>query len=410
MPTLKHRIEKTRPLEGVVLAAVLVLSLLIQRLILPEDFVGPDYQTYLSQGRQAQSAELWFDPTALGTNYWPVGYPAFLAAVLSVFGGSLRAVQYVQLGLALTLAPLAWLITRHISIPVRMVTFTAVALSPSVIWAAQNAGYEVLLSFLLCLSLACIWGRGGAPSGNRYWLGGLACAISGLAFGSAFLVQNKVLIVLPALIFLAVRWGRRSIITFSVVALLAPTAWAIRNLAVVGTFSPITNNASMNLWIGNNPLQTTGGFMEPPPVPIEPILGLDIYASNALNYFITQPEASFALFLRKAARLLEPVFIYPNTQIFSGQFALIHWFTIAMSIVVLVLFAAFAFGRLWVRPPSIPNVGPVSAFVLLFGFVHLPFLAEARFRVPVEPLVICVAVPTAFYLAKSIARGTRVRL
>ena len=161
MPTLKHRIEKTRPLEGVVLAAVLVLSLLIQRLILPEDFVGPDYQTYLSQGRQAQSAELWFDPTALGTNYWPIGYPAFLAAVLSVFGGSLRAVQYVQLGLALTLAPLAWLITRHISIPVRIVTFTAVALSPSVIWAAQNAGYEVLLSFLLCLSLACIWGRGG---------------------------------------------------------------------------------------------------------------------------------------------------------------------------------------------------------------------------------------------------------
>ena len=36
MPTLKHRIEKTRPLEGVVLAAVLVLSLLIQLLILGE--------------------------------------------------------------------------------------------------------------------------------------------------------------------------------------------------------------------------------------------------------------------------------------------------------------------------------------------------------------------------------------
>ena len=161
MPTLKHRIEKTRPLEGVVLASVLLLSLLIQLLLLPSVFVGPDYQTYLSQGRQAQSAALWFDPTALGSNYWPIGYPAFLALVLNISGGCLQAVQYVQVGLALTLAPLAWLITRHISIPVRMVTFTAVALIPSVIWAAQNAGYEVLLSFLLCLSLACIWGRGG---------------------------------------------------------------------------------------------------------------------------------------------------------------------------------------------------------------------------------------------------------
>ena len=161
MSKLTHSIEKRRLPEGAVLASVLLLSLLIQLLLLPAVFVGPDSQTYLSQGGQAQSAALWFDPTALGTNYWPIGYPAFLAAILSVFGGSLRAVQYVQLGLALTLAPLAWLITRHLSIQVRMVTFTAVALSPSVIWAAQNAGYEVLLSFLLCLSFACIWGRGG---------------------------------------------------------------------------------------------------------------------------------------------------------------------------------------------------------------------------------------------------------
>ena len=115
------------------LASVLVLSLFIQLILLPAVFVGPDYETYLAQGRQAQSAAMWLDPTALGANYWPIGYPAFLAAAMSAFGGSLRAVQYVQLGLALTLAPLAWLITRHISIQVRMVTFIAVALSPSVI-------------------------------------------------------------------------------------------------------------------------------------------------------------------------------------------------------------------------------------------------------------------------------------
>ena len=317
---------------------------------------------------------------------------------MKAFSSDLHVVQYVQILLDLTLAPLAWLITRHISIPVRLVTFTAVALSPSVIWAGQNAGYEVLLSFLLCLSLACIWGRGGAPSGNRYWLGGLACTISGLAFGSAFLVQNKVIILLPISILLALRWGRWNLGAFCALALLAPAAWAIRNIAVAGTFSPMTRNASMNLWIGNNPLQTTGGFMEPPPVSIEPIVGMDIYASNALNFFITQTEAAFALILHKAARLVEPVFIYPSPGVFAWQSALIHWLTIAMSIVVLVLFVAFVFGRLWVRPPVIPEVGPIAAFVLLFVLVHLPFLAEPRFRVPVEPLTIAVAVATLFAL------------
>ena len=147
--------------------------------------------------------------------------------------------------------------------------------------------------------------------------------------------------------------------------------------------------------------------MEPPPVPIEPILGLDIYASNALNYFITQPEASLALFLRKGARLLEPVFFYPSVEIFRGQSALLHWFTIAMSGFLPILFAAYIFGRLWVGPPALPQVGAVAIFLVLFCLVHLPFLAEARFRVPVEPLLICVAIPAVFALLRQLSpKGT----
>ena len=73
MPTLMRRIEKWRPLEGLVLASVLVLSFLIQLLIMPDDFVGPDYETYLAQGQLAQTAALWFDPSALDANYWPIG-------------------------------------------------------------------------------------------------------------------------------------------------------------------------------------------------------------------------------------------------------------------------------------------------------------------------------------------------
>ena len=62
----------------------------------------------------------------------------------------------------------------------------------------------------------------------------------------------------------------------------------------------------MNMGIGNNPQQLTGGFMEPPALLVGPIGPLDIYASNAVNWWINQPSDLFSLLLRTASRLLAP--------------------------------------------------------------------------------------------------------
>ena len=119
-------------------------------------------------------------------------------------------------------------------------------------------------------------------------------------------MRNKVLVVLPVLLFLAWQWGRKSRILIIVSALTLPIFWAFRNLLITGTPNPISGNGSINMWIGNNPQQLTGGFMEPPALPIGPMGPLDIYASNALHWWISQPSDAFSLLLRKVSLLLAP--------------------------------------------------------------------------------------------------------
>ena len=46
--------------------------------------------------------------------------------------------------------------------------------------------------------------------------------------------------------------------------------------------------------------------MEPPALPIGPMGPLDIYASNALHWWISQPSDAFSLLLRKVSLLLAP--------------------------------------------------------------------------------------------------------
>jgi hypothetical protein len=129
---------------------------------------------------------------------------------------------------------------------------------------------------------------------------------AGLAWGAAFLVQSKVLVVLPVLLYLAWQWGRKPRIIFIPSALALAIVWAFRNLLITGTPNPISRNRSMNMWIGNNPQQLTRGFMGPPALLVGPIGPLDIYASNAVNWWINQPSDAFSLLLRKASRLLAP--------------------------------------------------------------------------------------------------------
>ena len=351
-------------------------------------FTGPDAETYGLQGSSATTLAFWLDPLSLDANYWPPGIAVIRASVITFLGENEQGLQALQVVASITIAWLAWFMVRRLGSHVRLLTLAAVLFSPAIWWMANNSGYEVWLSLFLTLSISLIWMRG--PSRPSQWAS-MSVVGAGLAWGAAFLVQSKVLVVLPVLLFLAWQWGRQSRILFILSALALPIVWAFRNLLITGTPNPISRNGSMNMWIGNNPQQLTGGFMEPPALLIEPIGPLDIYASNALNWWISQPYDAFALLLRKASRLLAP----PPTQ-FDALLPEIRValtvYTISFTALVLAAFLAYAFGRLW--GVELPKLSPVMWFVVFFFLVHLPFLAEPRFLAPIAPAVIVVAVPT----------------
>ncbi len=83
-----------------------------------------------------------------------------------------------------------------------------------------------------------------------------------------------------------------------------------------------------------------------------------------------------------------------------------HSFSFLLSFLILFAFAAYVFGRVWTGPPTLPKVGARAAFYLLFMAAHLPFLTEARFRTPLEPVLAAVAVATLFYLVTQLRART----
>ena len=240
---------------------------------------------------------------SLDANYWPPGIAIIRASIITFLGENEQGLQALQIVASMTIGWLTWFMVKRLGSHVRLITLGAVLFSPAIWWMANNSGYEVWLSLFLTLSISLIWSRGSSlPSP---WAS-ISVVGAGLAWGAAFLVQNKVLVVLPVLLFLAWQWGRKSRILFILSALTLPILWALRNLLITGTLNPISKNGSMNMWIGNNPQQLTGGFMEPPVLLIGPMGPLDIYASNALHWWISQPSDAFSLLLRKASRLLSP--------------------------------------------------------------------------------------------------------
>ncbi len=375
--------------EGISLAVLGASFLALQVLVAPSRFVGPDTWKYLQiAGKQAQG-DFWFDPSAFDHNYWPIGYPTFLAIQFEVLGESTSRTLMIQAVMALALVLVSWGLAFRLGRTYRLCAAVLITLSPAVWAMARTGGYEILLALLLNVSLLLAWTTYSTTA--RTWVGrwGVSTFSSGLFLGAATLVQNKAIVVLPVLLFLAWKISRIQVFLPLAGVVIALLPWSLRNLAVMGTANPFNNNGPINVWIGNNPDATTGGFMEPPPIPPGTSGPLDA----ATAFIVSQPEVAFALALRRLVRLLEPTYVYTDSIPISMN-VLIHYLSIFITSGVVILFLIYIAGRIWRLGPRIPNLNPLAAFVILLYLVHVPFLAEPRYMSPAAPVMIVIAVAT----------------
>jgi len=378
--------------EALYLAVLAALAFLIQFLITPAVPSGPDATTYLAIAQeQLANSGFWSDPDSLVRNFWSVAYPTVLAGLMRVSGGSLGVVVLLQSVLTSTLVVIPWILTRRLPKLVQYVAPAVLVLTPGLWWMGTTIGYEATLAWLLGFSLAIAWivferGRSTSSTYRRLDIG--LALVSGLLAAGALLTQSKVLVVLPVIGYLLFRGGRGPLVAGFTGLILGLLPWMIRNLLVLGTLNPLSNNGGYNLWVGNNPDAANGGSMLiAPPVPTG-----ESMTSAAVKFIVSQPERWIELLWSKAGRLMQPVFVYPEQLPVGPARGLLHFYAGLLSVLIAIGVVAFLGAWLLGGRRRVLSVTPLGAFVALWFLVHLPFIAESRYMTSILPVTVTVSV------------------
>lgn len=187
----------------------------------------------------------WPDGTVTSVAHYPVGYPAFLAAIYKLFGHSVQAVGYSQalLGSVGVLA-FAAAARRQMGAPAAVFVAWALALHPA-LWLYTPAVMSEGVSVAWLGVCAWLFAR---AAEHRAWAGAL-----GLAFGAATLLRPQFLIFAPVFgVLLPGTWRARLVqaAAVSAIALLACVPWTLRNCHEMHSCALVSVNGGWNLAIG----------------------------------------------------------------------------------------------------------------------------------------------------------------
>jgi 4-amino-4-deoxy-L-arabinose transferase-like glycosyltransferase len=245
------------------------------------------------------------------TAFFPVGYPAFLAALFALFGTSLTTLKVANVALWALTAALAYVLGVQLGgRRVGLIGGLIVALYPDyVIYSSLAASENLFVPLLLGACCALAGGPARRPSARR-------AALAGALLGLAILVRSTALLVplLAALIiWLGWRSRRGALAALCVVAAAACVVapWAVRNALVMGA-PAVSTNGGYTLWIGLNSRATGGvdvqGGGQPWPITtVHAEVSSDATdTGRALHFIVDDPGRFVGLVPAKLAALLAP--------------------------------------------------------------------------------------------------------
>jgi hypothetical protein len=253
---VRHRLPLAIILLGLALRGMAIL-------LFPVDPIS-DYAWYLDRGREL-AAGLGYVDAGIPTAFWPVGYPAILAAIIAVTGSDVGAPLIANLLFA---AATGWGMVAlgdrlGMPRPATVVALLLWAIYPNAIFYAPQFASEGPYAPLLLWGLVLLI--------DRRWTFAI---LSGLLFGIATLIKAQSYVLpLPALLLLwAMRpdsgWrgiaARALLLHVAMFAVIAP--WTIRNYRLFGEPVMVSTNGGATLLNGNNDL-ATGGYINDAEVP-----------------------------------------------------------------------------------------------------------------------------------------------
>lgn len=250
VPALRDRFVASRWAVPAIFALALLLRLALA-VALPQAPLS-DGAYYVDRATEL-AAGLGYQEGGIPTAYWPIGFPALLAAGVLLFGSPVVAAVALNLVAA---AAILWLILWFgrtlagsefaarvaallYAVYPAHIAYTGAPLSETTSTAVSIAAFALLIA------------------ARRDWRG---LVIAGLLFGAATLMRAQMMLFpAGALIAIAIVYrdfGWRDMARAALVVHLALAAvvlpWSLRNLQVLDAFVPVSTNGGISLYYGAN--------------------------------------------------------------------------------------------------------------------------------------------------------------
>jgi 4-amino-4-deoxy-L-arabinose transferase-like glycosyltransferase len=349
----------------------------------------------LETGRYAEGGV----PTA----FWPVGYPAFLAGMLGLFGRSQLVGQLANVALSVLCVVLLhrWCLVRFGSPRIAGIAALALAVYPNHLGYSVGLYSEPLFTALLLCILLLVQPQAG-------WQ---RLALAGVLAGLATLVKAQTQLLGPILL-LVLAWGGwnlrslkralglAAVGTAFMVLTIAP--WTLRNWQVMGEPVPVSTNGGISLLSANNPSMTTSllsdfaaddDLVRSARFSVADQVAADARArALAWGWIRANPERFIALMPKKLFRLWVPdgesewVFQagYAHYDERRLAFRTVRWLNQAFYVTVLVGFV----WALWRLPRAHgPNEHAVPLMVVFFSLLSMVFSGQSRYHAPLMPFM-----------------------
>lgn len=406
---------------AVVLAVVVTRILLSGHLmpIVPGEDSGHYWQlanTLLEEGRYIEYSP---DSSGLhGFRAWrPPGFPAAVAATMLFVGRQQEAVLLLNALWAVVLSLSMYGVVRNLASEGEGKLAGVACLSyPRLFQAGFEVMTELQFAALLALTLYLIvrWGD--------EWKGllgaGLVLGFAALTRGNGLLIWGFGLIALP----LHFWWRRRDdssrgisklvpigkTVPFLIGFLIVTGPWIVRNRAVTGHWVAIATSGGFNMWIGHHPgssgiylRSTRPGF----PAGAGEVAMSRYGAERSLEYWSNAPLENLKTSARSIIEILKVDngalgLIFHETESPSEQLIATLWILFNSVYYSLWFLAAlWLLAKLLGRWPSDSRPGVLALTAIVYLATYVPFIGWSRYKVPVLPFLVALAVVTLYGLS-----------
>ncbi|MCC5875815.1 MAG: glycosyltransferase family 39 protein [Candidatus Sumerlaeia bacterium] len=324
------------------------------------------------------------------TAYEPPGYSVFLYIIYALFGSeNFQAVFEIQSALSLLTLLLIYAVIRvHLGVKTAMIALGLMACFPTLVVFSTLIMSEGLALFFFSVYLYFQTRFSGCE--KLRVLGGIPLGLAALT-REIFLAFIAVKLLWVVSVAIAGRTPRPLRVALPMVmAVMVILPWSVRNHTVIGSFVPVSTNASENLYFGNNP-DYIGFRLDRPYSNLDERTQYILLRADAVDYIVEDPVAFVGRMPGKLRRLANP-FPYEITwSAFITRISttseinrLARVFLLVHSMVLLGFLLVFALPcrKLLLEVPDWPMVLIVTLLVTVVTF------GDPRFRFMYEPFML----------------------